>query len=119
MGQAKNRGTREQREAEALEREASAPAVDLPLQLNCQKCGQSMPVKWKSVSRQHSAYRGTSTCSACKAYAVHMVGDPKFLEQYSTGPASLHAEQVDLFGKTADGDIVHVYSSDHGSGTHH
>jgi hypothetical protein len=48
-----------------------------------------------------------------------MVGDQEFLKAYSTSPDSLNAEQLDIFGKDAGGDIVHVYSSDKSNGTKH
>jgi hypothetical protein len=119
MGQAKTRGTRDERIEDAIRRDASAPNVELPDQLNCQKCGHLMPVKWKSVSKQHSAYRGKSTCSVCRSHAVHMIGDEKFLRAFSTGTESLGADQVDIFGKDTGGEVVHVYSSDTSPDTTH
>jgi transcription elongation factor Elf1 len=119
MGQAKKRGSREQRQAEAEQREKRTAQEELPEHLNCQRCGHSMSVKWEIVSRSHSAYRGGSDCLVCGARAVHMVGDPAFLKAYSISPASLNAEQLDIFGKDEGGDIVHVYSSDKSNGSEH
>lgn len=119
MGQAKKRGTQEQRKQEAQQREKNTHRPNLPEQQNCQKCGHANPVKWTIFSQRHSAYRGKSTCVMCKSTGVHMVGNHDFLEDYSRMPESLQAEQTDIFGKDSRGNIVHIYSSEKTNDTHH